>query len=112
MTSCCSLFTPAGYSLSHCLNLYAEHGFAFVFICSNPKRDVPRRRGQRYIGRIEVNRAPVIIALAQPQNAMFVIHHPRRRHRLHFSCEKERRRISVAEWLEHFVPSEKIAIKF
>src|SRR6266508_1707812 len=112
MTSCCSLFTSAAFGLSHCLNLYAKHGFAFVFICPNPKCNVPRGRGQRYVGRIKVDRASMIIALTQPQNAMFCVHHPRRRHRLYFAREKKRRRISVAEWLEHFVPSEKIAIKF
>src|SRR5947207_1764267 len=96
----------------HRLDLHAQRNFAFVFIRSDPKCDVPRRRRQRRLCRIEEDRAPMMIALAQAQNEMLLLYRLRRRDRLDFAGKKKRRRISIAEWLEHFMPVEKIAIEF
>src|SRR6266403_2312977 len=96
----------------HRLDLHAQRNFDFIFIRSDPKWDVPRRRRQRRLCRIEVDRAPMMIALAQAQNEMLLLYRLRRRDRLDFAGKKKRRRISIAEWLEHFVPVEKIAIEF
>src|SRR6266446_4236823 len=50
--------------------------------------------------------------MATTEEQVLVIHHARRRDRLHFAREKKRLRISVAEWLQHLVPMEKIGIEF
>ena len=54
----------------------------------------------------------MVIALAKAEDQVLLIHHARRRDRLHFAREKKRLRISVAEWLQHLVPVEKIEIQF
>src|ERR1700730_19016238 len=54
----------------------------------------------------------MVIALAKAEDQVLLIHHARRRDRLHFAREKKRLRISIAEWLQHLVPMEKIEIEF
>ena len=53
----------------------------------------------------------MIIALTEAQNEMLVVHDAWHRDGLHFTREKKRRGIPVAEWLEHLVPLKKISIE-
>src|SRR5207302_7047726 len=85
---------------------------ALVLIRTNPKGNVPRLRRQ-CIGRaVKENGAVMITSLAQSQLKMFFADNSGRSNRFDFSRKKQRLRISVAEWLEHFVPAEKIEIQF
>ena len=107
-----SLFTRAAFGAPHCLDLHAQSCFTFVFISSNPKRNVPRRWRQRDVCRVEVNCASMIITLTKPQNDVLFLYLVWRRNRPDFAREKKRRGISATEGLKHFVPLEKISIEF
>src|SRR6266446_4009347 len=98
--------------LSQRFHLHFKQGLAFVFARSNTKGNVPWRRRQSYGCSVKINCAAMVIALAKAEDQVLVLHHARRRDRLHFAREKKRLRISVAEWLQHLVPKEKIGIEF
>jgi hypothetical protein len=90
---------------------HTQPGFAFIFIATNLKRDVPWRGRQLQIRSVKINRALMIIPLTQPQDQMLLLYLLRRRNRFYVARNKEWLRISVTEWLQHLVPAEKIEVK-
>src|SRR5207249_10338774 len=95
---------------AHRLNTHGDQSLTLILIHPNSKCHVPWGRRKFCRRAIKINRATVSVTLTQPKDEMFFVCDSRRRDRFDGARKKNRLRISTSEWLQQFVPAQKLHI--